>query len=97
PAAASADFVVALYNPRSQQRVEQLTFAQAIMLEHRNPQTPVALVRSAYRDDETTELTTLEQLHTVTVDMLTTVLIGNSSTHVYQDWMITPRGYLSKT
>ncbi|MGF1602548.1 MAG: precorrin-3B C(17)-methyltransferase [Thermosynechococcaceae cyanobacterium] len=95
-AAAAADFVVALYNPRSQQRVEQLTIAQTIMLEHRDPQTPVALVRSAYRNDETTELTTLEQLDTVAVDMLTTVLIGNSSTHVYQDWMITPRGYLSK-
>jgi cobalt-precorrin 5A hydrolase / precorrin-3B C17-methyltransferase len=93
-AAAAADFVVALYNPRSQQRVEQLTIAQNIMLAHRDPKTPVALVRSAYRMDESTELTTLEMLHTVAVDMLTTVLIGNSSTHVYQDWMITPRGYL---
>jgi cobalt-precorrin 5A hydrolase / precorrin-3B C17-methyltransferase len=94
-AAAAADFVTALYNPRSQLRVEQLTLAQTIMLQHRDPKTPVAVVRSAYREDEATQLITLEQLHTVTVDMLTTVLIGNSSTHIYQNWMITPRGYLS--
>ncbi|PZD72207.1 Cobalt-factor III methyltransferase [Acaryochloris thomasi RCC1774] len=94
-AAAAADFVTALYNPRSQLRVEQLTIAQTIMLEHRDPNTPVAVVRSAYREDEATQLTTLGQLHTVTVDMLTTVLIGNGSTHTYQNWMITPRGYLN--
>lgn len=94
-AAAAADFVTALYNPRSQLRVDQLTQAQAIMLAHRDPQTPVAIVHSAYREGETTELTTLAQLHTATVNMLTTVLIGNSSTHVYQNWMLTPRGYLN--
>lgn len=96
-AAAAADFVTALYNPRSQLRVEQLTLAQAIMLEHRAPNTPVAVVRSAYREDEATQLTTLGQLHTVTVDMLTTVLIGNNSTHIYQNWMMTPRGYLNSS
>ncbi len=94
-AAATSDFVTALYNPRSQLRIEQLAIAQTVMLEHRDPETPVAVVRSAYREDETTQLTTLGQMHTVTVDMLSTVLIGNSSTHIYQDWMITPRGYLS--
>ena len=93
-AAAQADFVVALYNPRSQTRTEQIAIAQTIFLEYRDPQTPVALVRSAYREDEQITLTTLGQLLDAPVDMLTTVLIGNQSTRLYSDWMITPRGYL---
>jgi cobalt-precorrin 5A hydrolase/precorrin-3B C17-methyltransferase len=56
--------------------------------------TPVAIVRAAYRQDEQITLTTLEKLLETPVDMLTTVLIGNQSTRTYEDWMITPRGYL---
>ncbi|ERT08004.1 precorrin-3B C17-methyltransferase [Lyngbya aestuarii BL J] len=96
-AAAMADFVCALYNPRSRSRTEQLSQAQMIFLQFRSPQTPVALVRSAYRDDEQITLTTLEELTEVSVDMLTTVLIGNQSTTFHQNWMITPRGYLGFT
>ncbi|MEA5497626.1 precorrin-3B C(17)-methyltransferase [Limnoraphis robusta] len=93
-AAAMADFVCALYNPRSRSRTEQLYQAQAIFLQFRSPQTPVAIVRSAYREDEQITLTTLGQLTEVSVDMLTTVLIGNQSTAFLENWMITPRGYL---
>jgi cobalt-precorrin 5A hydrolase/precorrin-3B C17-methyltransferase len=93
-AAAQADFVTALYNPRSQGRVEQLCQAQQIFLRYRSAQTPVAIVRAAYRPEEQIELTTLDQLHKLPVDMLTTVLIGNQSTRLYHHWMITPRGYL---
>ncbi len=93
-AAATADFVTALYNPRSQTRQQQLAIAQAIFLQCRDPNTPVAVVRSAYRQDEQIILTTLDRLLEVEVDMLTTVLIGNTSTRIYGDWMITPRGYL---
>jgi cobalt-precorrin 5A hydrolase/precorrin-3B C17-methyltransferase len=93
-AAAMADFVCALYNPRSRSRTEQLDQAQAIFLQFRSPQTPVAIVRSAYREDEQITLTTLGQLTEVSVDMLTTVLIGNQSTAFLENWMITPRGYL---
>ncbi|WP_413165255.1 precorrin-3B C(17)-methyltransferase [Capilliphycus salinus ALCB114379] len=96
-AAAMADFVCALYNPRSRTRTEQLYHARAIFLQFRSPQTPVALVRSAYREDEQITLTTLEKLTEVDVDMLTTVLIGNESTTFHQNWMITPRGYLGFT
>ncbi len=92
--AAQADFVTALYNPRSQTRIEQIAIAQAIFLKYRNPHTPVAIVRSAYRDDEQIRLTTLEQFLHEPIDMLTTVLIGNQSTGIHADWMITPRGYL---
>ncbi len=94
-AAAIADFVTALYNPRSQTRQTQIIEAQTIFLKHRNPDTPVALVRNAYRQDETIILTNLEEIMTHTIDMLTTVLIGNSSTVLHQNWMITPRGYNS--
>jgi len=93
-AAAQADFVTALYNPRSRSRVEQLAIAQSIFLAHRPPQTPVAIVQSAYRPTETITLTTLADMLQHPVDMLSTVLIGNRTTRFHHHWMITPRGYL---
>jgi len=92
-AAAAADFVTALYNPKSKTRTQQLVVAREIFLKYRNLDTPVAVVRSVYREDEQITLTTLEKLLDVPVDMLTTVLIGNQSTRTYGEWMITPRGY----
>ncbi|MGJ3250956.1 MAG: precorrin-3B C(17)-methyltransferase [Elainellaceae cyanobacterium] len=93
-AAAQADFVIALYNPKSRNRTEQIAIAQRILLRHRKSDTPVALVRSAYRDDEKVTLTTLADYLNHPIDMLTTVLIGNSHTRNHAEWMITPRGYL---
>jgi cobalt-precorrin 5A hydrolase/precorrin-3B C17-methyltransferase len=92
-AAAEADFIVALYNPRSRTRTEPLEIAHSIFLQHRDPDTPVAIARSVYRDDEEIVLTTLEKMLDCEIDMLTTVIIGNRSTTVYANWMITPRGY----
>lgn len=92
-AAAAADFVTALYNPKSKTRTQQLADAREIFLKHRNRDTPVAVVRSVYREDEQITITTLEKLLDAPVDMLTTVLIGNQSTRSYGEWMITPRGY----
>nr|WP_330359474.1 precorrin-3B C(17)-methyltransferase [Moorena bouillonii] len=92
-ASAAADFVTALYNPRSRNRTEQIAIAQRIFLKHRKPDTPVAIVVSAYREDEKITLTTLDKMLEIPIDMLTMVLIGNQSTDVHQDWMITPRGY----
>lgn len=92
-AAAMADFVTAIYNPRSQTRIGQLTIARDIFLQYRDPNTPVAIVRSAYRQDEQIYITTLDKLLDVPVDMLTTVLIGNQSTRTHANWIITPRGY----
>jgi cobalt-precorrin 5A hydrolase/precorrin-3B C17-methyltransferase len=92
-AAAAADFVVALYNPRSQTRLEGMEKAQAIFLNHRSANTPVALARSVYRPEEKIHLTTLEKLDVTMIDMLTVVLIGNQSTFLYKDHLITPRGY----
>ncbi len=93
-AAAAADFVTAFYNPKSQKRIEQITKAQAIFLQHRDPDTPVAIVKSVYRDNEQIRLTTLEKMLEAPIDMLTTVIIGNSKTINHHDWLITPRGYL---
>ncbi|WNZ24667.1 precorrin-3B C(17)-methyltransferase [Leptolyngbya sp. NK1-12] len=94
-AAAQADFVTALYNPKSQTRTQQIETAQQIFLAHRAAQTPVAIVRSVYRPDQQVTLTTLDQMLAHPIDMLTVVLIGNQSTRTFADWMITPRGYLA--
>ncbi|MEB3826621.1 precorrin-3B C(17)-methyltransferase [Phormidium sp. CCY1219] len=93
-AAGEADFIVALYNPRSRNRIQHIAIARDIFLQFRSPETPVAIVRSAYREDESITLTTLDKMLDEPIDMLSTVLIGNQSTDFYENWMITPRGYL---
>lgn len=95
-AAARADFVVALYNPKSGRRTQQIVEAQRILLEHRSPDTPVAIVKSAYRPRQNIQLVTLATMADCDIGMLTTVLIGNSSTFVREGLMITPRGYANK-
>jgi len=92
-AAAAADFVVALYNPKSQKRTEQIAIAQRIFAEHRAPDTPVAIVQSAYRPTERITLTTIADMLSQSIDMVTTVIIGNRSTRLYRGKLITPRGY----
>ncbi|HEY9761397.1 MAG TPA: precorrin-3B C(17)-methyltransferase [Trichocoleus sp.] len=95
-AAAQADFVVALYNPKSKTRTHQIEVAQQIFLQHRAPDTPVALIQSAFRPEEQVQVSTLSALLEHPIDMLTTVLIGNQSTFAHKGWMITPRGYLGQ-
>ena len=94
-AASQGDFVVALYNPRSRKRNQQLQEARSILLEHRSSQTPVGIVRDAYRAGQGVTLTDLEHLieHIESVDMVTVVLIGNSTSFIHQEHMVTPRGY----
>ncbi len=96
-AAASGDFITALYNPRSLKRTQQIVTAQSIFAQHRQPDTPVAIVHSAYRQDEQVILTTLDKMLDRPIDMLTTVIIGNTTTRNHANWMITPRGYLGFT
>ncbi|TYR80621.1 precorrin-3B C(17)-methyltransferase [Priestia megaterium] len=95
-AAAQADFVVAFYNPKSGRRTRQIVEAQRILLKYRSPDTPVGLVKSAYRDREQVVMTTLSEMLEHEIGMLTTVVVGNSSTFFYDDLMITPRGYQRK-
>lgn len=92
-AAAQADFVTVIYNPRSQNRTQQIVKAHTIFCTYRQPTTPVAIVRAAYRQDEQIHLTTLENMLKFSIDMLTTVIIGNNSTYLEQERLITPRGY----
>jgi precorrin-3B C17-methyltransferase len=92
-AAAEADFVTVLFNPKSLRRDWQFGRAQAILAQHRAPDTPVGVVRNAYRPDQSVVVTTLEAMAEAHVDMLTTVIIGNSQTRRWQSRMVTPRGY----
>ncbi|MFZ1984522.1 MAG: precorrin-3B C(17)-methyltransferase [Desulfatitalea sp.] len=92
-AAAQADFVIVIYNPKSKKRDWQLPKAQQIILGHRAGSTPVGIVTGAMRPEQGIALTTLDQLHGAAVDMQTTVFIGNSTTRRWGDFIFTPRGY----
>lgn len=95
-AAAEGDFVIALYNPRSHRRHEPFARALAILRAARDSETPVGLVRDALREGQQVTVTTLGALDETAVDMLTTVIIGNSGTFVKDGRMVTPRGYIEK-
>lgn len=95
-AAGHADFVIALYNPKSGRRTQQIVQAQHILLRYRKPETPVAIVKSAYRRRQSIQLVRLDEMAECEIGMLTTVLIGNSSTFIKEGLMITPRGYENK-
>ena len=92
-AAASADFVISLYNPKSGKRVDYLEKAADIIMKYRDKGTPVGIVRNAGRPDQKAWLTTLSELKNEPVDMFCVVIIGNSQTYVKNNRMITPRGY----
>jgi precorrin-3B C17-methyltransferase len=95
-AAASADFVIGLYNPASGRRTRQIVEAQSIIRRYRAGDTPVALVKSAYRKLQHAVLTDLDNFLDYEIGMLTTVLIGSSNTYVFEGYMVTPRGYTNK-
>jgi adenosylcobyric acid synthase len=93
-AAAGADFVVALYNPKSKGRVTQIERAREIFLASLPGATPVGIVRNACREGEEKTVTTLEAMLAHPIDMFSIVIIGNSSTFVDEEGrMVTPRGY----
>ncbi|MGB1196012.1 MAG: precorrin-3B C(17)-methyltransferase [Synechococcus sp.] len=92
-AAAAGDFVVALYNPRSKGRDWQLQRAQEILLGHRPEHTPVVMARQLGRTEEQVTLHGLKALPVTQVDMLTVLVIGNSSSTMEGGRMVTPRGY----
>ena len=91
--AAAADFVIALYNPKSKRRVTQLDEVQKILLQFRDPKTPVGIVTNAGRDGQTKIISTLKNFTREDVNMFSLVIIGNSQTFVKAGFMITPRGY----
>ncbi len=92
-AAADADLVVALYNPRSRGRTWQLSAALEILGTKRAPITPVGIVTDAGRHGQRSQIATLATLDVETVGMTTCVIIGSSTTRVVAGRMVTPRGY----
>ena len=92
-AAATGDFVTAVYNPKSHGRYWQLYRLQELFLQMRSPDTPVGYVRQAGREQQEVKMTTLAQFDPEDVDMFTVIIIGNSQSYVADGKMITPRGY----
>lgn len=95
-AAATGDFVTAIYNPKSHGRYWQLYRLKELFLEERAAGTPVGYVRQAGRDDQAVSVTTLEAFDPEDIDMFTVILIGNSQSYVTDGKMITPRGYYAE-
>jgi precorrin-3B C17-methyltransferase len=95
-AAAMADFVIVIYNPKSKGRVEHFSRAVEIIRRYRKSETPVGIVKAAMRASERVAIATLEEVLCDEIDMQTTVIIGNSGTFVWNGRMITPRGYDKK-
>jgi len=96
--AAQGDFVIVIYNPASKKRIHQLQKTREILLNYRKPTTPIAIIKGAFRESQTIVITDLENLpnYSDQLGMISTVIIGNSSTYTYKDLMINPRGYKSK-
>jgi precorrin-3B C17-methyltransferase len=91
--AAMADFVIVLYNPQSKNRREPLLKAYKILLEYRDPSTPVGIVRNAGRKGEQKIITRLKDMLNHEIDMVTTIIVGNSKTRIVDGWIVTSRGY----
>lgn len=93
-AAAQADFVTAVYNPKSEGRYWQLYRLKEIFLqEGRSPQTPVGYVRQAGRPEQEVHVTSLQEFDPEQTDMFTVVIIGNSQSYEWEGSFVTPRGY----
>ena len=91
--AAQGDFVVALYNPKSKKRVQNIEEVREIMLKYKSPDTPVGIVNNASRPNQAKAISTLRDFTKEDINMFSMVIIGNSKTYVKDGYMITPRGY----
>lgn len=91
--AGQGDFIVCLYNPKSMGRQTHIEVAREILMKYKDKDTPVGIVQNAKRENENIVTTTLEKMLDHEINMLTTVIIGNSKTYVSGGKMITPRGY----
>ena len=96
-AAATGDFVTAIYNPKSHGRYWQLYRLQELFLMERSADTPVGYVRQAGRPEQQVKVTTLGAIDPEDIDMFTVVLIGNSQSYISDGKIITPRGYYRET
>ncbi|GII29315.1 precorrin-2 C(20)-methyltransferase [Planotetraspora mira] len=98
-AAAKADMVLAVYNPASRSRAWQVGAARDLLLEHREPGTPVVVGRDVGGPEESITITTLGALDPSTIDMRCLLLVGSSTTRVVEreggPVVYTPRRYPS--
>jgi precorrin-3B C17-methyltransferase len=94
--AAQADFVLAIYNPRSKKRTGHLSLAMDVIGRWRGPDTPVGVVRQAYRPGQEVFVTTLADFKPDCADMLTIVIVGAAASRNVSGRMLTPRGYREK-
>lgn len=92
-AAAEADFITAVYNPKSNGRYWQLYRLKELFLKYRSEDNVVGFVRQAGRDEQNITITTLKEFNPEDVDMFTVVIIGNSQSYQWNNAFITPRGY----
>ena len=93
-AAARSNFIIVLYNPKSKTRTKPLAKAWKILKKYRPAETPVGIVKNAYRDGQIVKITPLKDAPSFNgIDMATTIIIGNTKTYVKNGFMITPRGY----
>ena len=90
-AIAEADLVLAIYNPASRSRTEQVATAQRVLLEHREPDTVVVVGRDVGRAQESLTVTTLAELDPSTIDMKCLLIVGAASTRVSRAGVWTPR------
>ena len=99
-AAASAGFVIALYNAVSRARPWQLGAALDTLRPILPATTPVALATAVSRADEWIDVTTLRDVDPARADMRTLVLIGSAATRqIDRDgappWLYTPRFHVA--
>ncbi|MGW2206691.1 precorrin-2 C(20)-methyltransferase [Streptomyces sp. NPDC001774] len=83
-AAASADLVLALYNPGSKSRTHQVAAARDLLLELRSPETPVVVARDVGGPEQSVRVVTLKTLEPSEVDMRTLLLVGSSQTRAVE-------------
>ncbi|MCR5316763.1 MAG: precorrin-3B C(17)-methyltransferase [Treponema sp.] len=95
-AAASADFCIVLYNPSSKKRAGYLEKACNLVSEFVPDDRPCGYVKNIGRSGEEVHVCSFSELKNASVDMFTTVFIGNSLTYQKDGKLITPRGYASE-
>lgn len=91
--AAQADFVICFYNPSSKKRYDYLQKACDLILHYGKEEILCGVVRNIGRNEEEMKILTLKELRDTSVDMYTTVFIGNSQTKAIGGRLVTPRGY----
>jgi precorrin-3B C17-methyltransferase len=94
--ASEGDFTICIYNPRSKGRPDYLRHSFEIMKKYKSGSTPVGIVKNAGRNNQEVRICTIDTINYEAVDMLSIVIVGNSSTYIENNKIITKRGYENK-